>query len=69
MKIIESLKNLKYIKNPCKKCLVNSMCGAGKRCDKFLKHCDLCSYIEFEGIILGSLIVFIIILLIWYIKI
>jgi hypothetical protein len=50
MKLIEKLK---YIRNPCKKCLVDPMCG--NRCDKFLAHLQIKnnSFIIFMNIVIG----------------
>lgn len=47
------IKKLKYIRNPCNKCLVDPMCR--NRCDKFLTHLEIKnnSFIIFMNIVIG----------------
>lgn len=53
MKLIEFLKNLNYLRTPCKECLVNPICK--DKCDKLETHYELYHFIHnhLSGIILS----------------
>lgn len=62
MKLIEILKKLKYIRSPCKKCLVKPICKI--KCDKLETHYKLYKYIgdHLSTIMLGGEAILIIII-------
>jgi len=53
MKLIEVLKNLNYLRTPCRKCLVKPICK--DKCDKLETHYELYHFIgnNLSGIILS----------------
>jgi len=63
MKLIEFLKNLKYIRKPCNKCLVQPICK--NTCDKLEKHYEVYHLIGdlFPRVMLSLQIIMLIILI------
>ena len=57
MKLIEVLKNLNYLRTPCRKCLVKPICKIN--CDELEKHYEVYHFIgDHDSVIIISIEIF-----------